>query len=120
MIVSFHLEGEDFIALKGGPHFTSSPVVSFFVSCNTYQKFDEILKNLSEVGTVLMRPGKYTFSEKFGWLEGKYGSSWQLNLADNVQKITPFLMYGGNQYGKAEEAMNFYISLFKNSNNINI
>ncbi len=65
-IVSFHLEGEDFIALKGGPHFIFSPVVSFFVSCNTCQKFDEKLKNLYEGGTVLMRLGKYTFSEKFG------------------------------------------------------
>lgn len=120
MIVSFQLEGQDFIALNGGPHFKFSPAISFFVSCETSQELDELWNNLSDGGTVLMELDKYPFSEKFGWLEDKYGISWQLNFANRVQKITPFLMYTGNQYGKAEEAMNYYISLFKDSNIINI
>lgn len=121
MIVSFQLEGEDFIALNGGPHFTFSPGISFFVSCETGHELDDLWNKLSsEGGTVLMELDKYPFSEKFGWLEDKYGISWQLNFASREQKITPFLMYTGNQHGKAEEAMNFYISLFKDSNIINI
>ncbi len=63
---------------------------------------------------------EYPFSKKFGWLQDKYGDSGQLNLTARSQKIAPFIMFFGNQYGKAEEAMNFYISLFKQSNVINI
>ena len=58
---------------------------------------------------------KYPFSEKYGWVADKFGLSWQLNLASFAQKITACLMFVGEQNGKAEEAMNFYVSLFKNS-----
>jgi predicted 3-demethylubiquinone-9 3-methyltransferase (glyoxalase superfamily) len=57
---------------------------------------------------------KYPFSEKFGWVEDKFGLTWQLNLAKRAQKITPFLLYVGQQ-GQAEEAMRFYTSVFRNS-----
>lgn len=62
-----------------------------------------------------MELDKYPFSEKFGWVEDKFGISWQLMLAGQTQKITPFLMFVGEQQGKAEEALNFYTSLFKDS-----
>ncbi len=120
MTVSFQLAGQDFIAINGGPNFTFSPAISFFVSCETSQELDELWNNLSDGSTVLMELGKYPFSEKFGWLEDKYGISWQLNLTARPQKIAPFLMYFGSQYGKAQEAMNFYISLFSQSSVINI
>ena len=120
MTVSFQLAGQNFIAINGGPNVTFTPAISFFVSCETSQELDELWKDLSDGSTVLMELGKYPFSEKFGWLEDKYGISWQLNLTTRSQKIAPFLMYFGNQYGKAEEAMNFYISLFKQSSIINI
>jgi len=57
----------------------------------------------------------YPFSEKFGWVEDQYGVSWQLNLARRMGTITPFLMFVRENHGKAEEAMNFYVSLFKHS-----
>ena len=120
LTVSFQLAGQNFIAINGGPNFTFTPAISFFVSCETSQELDELWKNLSDESTVLMELGKYPFSEKFGWLEDKYGVSWQLNLTIRDQKIAPFLMYFGSQYGKAEEAMNFYISLFSQSSVINI
>ena len=120
MTVSFQLAGQNFISINGGPNFTFTPAISFFVSCETSQELDELWKNLSDESTVLMELGKYPFSEKFGWLEDKYGVSWQLNLTIRHQKIAPFLMYFGSQYGKAEEAMNFYISLFSQSSVINI
>jgi len=100
--------------------FTFSPAISFFVNCKTQQEIDELWNKLSEGGTTLMELDKYPFSEKFGWLQDKFGVSWQLNLASRTQKITPFLVFVGEQYGKAEEAMNFYISLFKNSSMNNI
>jgi len=115
MTVEFELEGEEFIALNGGPYFKFSPAVSFFVSCRTEDEADRLFDKLSEGGTVLMELGEYPFSKKFGWLEDKYGVSWQINLGSRRQKISPFLMYFGEQYGKAEEAIDFYVSLVGNS-----
>jgi predicted 3-demethylubiquinone-9 3-methyltransferase (glyoxalase superfamily) len=120
MTVSFQLAGQNFIAINGGPSITFTPATSFFVSCETSEELDELWKNFSDGSTVLMELDKYPFSEKFGWLQDKYGISWQLNLTTRPQKIAPFFMYFGNQYGKAEEAMNFYISLFKQSSVISI
>jgi len=115
MTVSFTLEGQDFAALNGGPVFKFTPAISFFVSCKTEQEIDELFKKLSAGGEVLMPLDKYPFSEKFGWVADKFGVSWQLILASATQKIVPCLMFVREQHGKAEEAMNFYVSVFKNS-----
>lgn len=115
MSVIFQLEGQEFYALNGGPQFTFSPAISFFVNCETQEEIDDLYKKLSDGGKVLMPLDDYPFSERFGWAEDKFGVSWQLNLASSAQKITPFLMFTGKQSGKAEEAMNFYVSLFNNS-----
>lgn len=115
MSVTFELEGQKFYALNGGPEFTFTPAISFFVNCDTKEEMDRLWKKLSEGGMVLMELNKYSFSEKFGWTIDQFGVSWQLNLADATQKINPFLMFVGDQQGKAEEAMNFYIAIFNNS-----
>lgn len=108
MIVSFELAGQQFMALNGGPLFKFSPSISFFVSCETEEEINKLWKNLSEGGVVRMELDKYPFSEKFGWVNDKFGISWQLNLKKQEQKITPFLWFGN----KAEEAIHFYTSLF--------
>jgi len=116
MVVNFELEGQQFIALNGGPLFKFSPAISFFVSCETEEEINMLWKNLSEGGAVRMELNKYPFSEKFGWTQDKFGISWQLNLAIKKQKITPFLLYGN----QAEEAIHFYTTLFKDSDIIRI
>jgi predicted 3-demethylubiquinone-9 3-methyltransferase (glyoxalase superfamily) len=115
MSATFGLDGLEFIALNGGPQFKFTPAISFFVECKAQPEIDELWRKLSADGTVLMELAAYPFSEKFGWVQDKFGVSWQLNLAGRRQTITPFLMFVGEQHGKAEEAMSFYISLFKNS-----
>ena len=115
MSATFLLDGLEFIALNGGPQFKFSPATSFFVECETHGEVDEVWKKLSKGGTVLMELAAYPFSEKFGWVQDEFAVSWQLNLAGRRQTMTPFLMFVGEQYGKADEAMSFYISLFKNS-----
>src|ERR1700674_4043784 len=50
MSVEFQLDGEEFIALNGGPQFTFSPAISFFVSCETQQEVDELWQRLSDGG----------------------------------------------------------------------
>ncbi len=112
---SFTLNGQEFMSLNGGPIFSFTPAISFFVSCQTMAEIDHLWEKLSENGTVMMEFQKYPFSEKFGWLADKFGVSWQLNLAGRDQKIAPCLMFVGDKHGKSEEAMHYYTSIFSNS-----
>jgi predicted 3-demethylubiquinone-9 3-methyltransferase (glyoxalase superfamily) len=120
LTTSFELEGLQFTALNGGPTFNFTPAISFFVNCETEGEVDKLWGTLSEGGSVLMPLEKYPFSDKFGWLEDKYGLSWQLNLGTRAQKIIPYLLFVGEQHGKAEEAISLYTSLFKDSGIENI
>jgi predicted 3-demethylubiquinone-9 3-methyltransferase (glyoxalase superfamily) len=68
MSATFQLEGQDFYALNGGPAFTFSPAISFFVNCETQEEVDELWEKLSEDGT----------KDRCGWLRDRYGVSWQI------------------------------------------
>ena len=74
---------------------------------------------LSQGGKALMPLDKYAFSERYGWIQDKYGLSWQLILSnpqgEERPAIVPSLMFVGAVAGRAEEAINFYLSVFKNS-----
>jgi predicted 3-demethylubiquinone-9 3-methyltransferase (glyoxalase superfamily) len=117
MTIEFEIEGQKFIALNGGPLFKFTPAISFLVACNTKEEVDAIWEKLSEGGTALMELGEYPFSEKYGWTQDRYGLSWQVMFMGDrkMQKITPTLMFAGEQYGKAEAAINFYTSVFNNA-----
>jgi predicted 3-demethylubiquinone-9 3-methyltransferase (glyoxalase superfamily) len=115
LVVNFQLEGLNFMALNGGPAFSFTPAISLFVTCTTEEEVDGLWQKLSEGGKVLMELQKYPFSEKFGWVADRFGLTWQLNLTRREKRIDPFLMFVGKQNGKAEEAMKFYASLFKDS-----
>lgn len=118
-IVSFELAGQPFMAISAGPIFTFNPSISFTVVVKTAEKVDALWKKLSENGKVLMELGEYPFSKKYGWLNDKYGLSWQIIIDDGHYKykqvITPMLMFVGEVVGQAEEAMNFYASIFPES-----
>jgi predicted 3-demethylubiquinone-9 3-methyltransferase (glyoxalase superfamily) len=120
MTVAFQIEGQEFIAINGGPVFQITPAVSFFVNCSTIQEIDVLWEKLSKGSTVMMELDKYPFSEKYGWIQDRYGVSWQLILPGREQKIAPCLMFTGRQHKKAEEAIHFYTSIFKNSNIIQL
>ena len=115
MTVAFQLAGQPFMALNGGPVFQFSPAISFFVACQTEEQIQALWDGLSEGGNVLMAFGAYPFSEKFGWLVDAFGVSWQLSLERTPQKISPYLMFVGEQSGRAGEAIQFYTSLFPHS-----
>jgi len=68
MSATFQLEGQEFIALNGGPQFTFSPAISFFVKCETQEEVDELWDRLLEGG----RP------QQCGWLTDRYGLCWQI------------------------------------------
>ena len=65
---TFQLDGQQFFALNGGPQFTFSPAISFFVNCETQEEVDELWEKLSEGGK----------KERCGWLKDKFGLSWQI------------------------------------------
>jgi predicted 3-demethylubiquinone-9 3-methyltransferase (glyoxalase superfamily) len=115
LTVKFQLEGQDLMALNGGPQFKFNQAISFFVSCKTAEEVDALFKKLAVGGKTLMALGTFPFSKRYGWVEDKYGVSWQLNVGDRKQKIAPCLMFAGKQKGRAKEAMELYTSLFKGS-----
>lgn len=117
-IVSFELSGQPFMAISAGPLFKFNPSVSFHLKCAAKDDVDAAWEKLSPGGKVLMPLDSYPFSERFGWLEDKYGLGWQVILlpADALkQRITPALLFVGNVCGKTEEAIHFYGEVFKNA-----
>jgi predicted 3-demethylubiquinone-9 3-methyltransferase (glyoxalase superfamily) len=79
----FMLNGQEYMAMDSNRahNFTFTPAISIFVKCETEEEIDTLFNKLSEGGSVFMELNTYPFSEKFGWVEDKFGVSWQLNLA---------------------------------------
>ncbi|EKO17041.1 VOC family protein [Leptospira kirschneri] len=115
MSATFAISGKEILSFNGGPHFKFTPAISFFLSCQTSKEVEKIWASLSQEGIVLMELQEYPFSEKFGWLQDKFGVSWQVHLSKEGNDLAPFLMFVGKQHGKAEEAIRFYTSRFPNS-----
>ena len=117
-IVTLELLGQQFTLISAGPFFKFNPSVSFLVACKTKDEVDALWKKLSEGGTPLMELAEYPFSEKYGWTQDRYGLSWQvmfMGAREIKQKIIPTLMFVGDVCGKAEEAINSYVSVFHNA-----
>lgn len=112
LTIALTLAGQEVILLNGGPEFTFTPAISFFVECETEVQIDKLWETLSHNGEVLMEFGSYPFSKKYGWLKDQYGVSWQLVLSETPQSIAPSFLFVGEQFGKAEEAMNQWINIF--------
>jgi predicted 3-demethylubiquinone-9 3-methyltransferase (glyoxalase superfamily) len=112
---TFMLNGQEFMALNGGPYYKLNPAVSFFVNCQSEDEIDLLYQKLSVKGKILMEYKSYPFSKKYAWIEDEFGLSWQLNLTGEPQKINPMLMFNGKNAGKAQEAIDFYTSVFNNS-----
>lgn len=132
MTVEFELAGYQFLALNAGPMFTFNPSISFFLNFdpsrdeNAAENLDKYWDKLVDGGKVLIEKGEHPFSKKYGWLQDKFGVTWQLILTNPEGEPRPFivpsLMFTQDKLGKAEEAMNFYTSVFhdaKVSSNVN-
>lgn len=124
-VVSFELWGYSFMAISAGPLFKFNPSISFMVNFDPSQdkdarkRIDEIYKRVMDGGKALMPLDTYPFSERYAWVEDKYGLSWQLIFTnpegDERPLIIPSLLFVGDLCGKAEEASDFYLSVFKDS-----
>jgi predicted 3-demethylubiquinone-9 3-methyltransferase (glyoxalase superfamily) len=117
-VVSIDLYGQKFMLLNGGPMYSPNPSISFMVLCETEKEVDKAWERLAEGGFSMMPLGSYPWSDRYGWVQDRYGISWQLYLGkmkDVGQKFSPTLMFTHEQFGKADEAIKFYTSLFPNS-----
>jgi predicted 3-demethylubiquinone-9 3-methyltransferase (glyoxalase superfamily) len=95
--VTFEIDGRQFIAFNGGPHFTFSPAISLFVRCETQSEIDELWEKLSEGGE----------KQRCGWLKDKYGVSWQI--------VPPILgeLLQGKDAEKAKRVMSAMLKMQK-------
>ncbi len=117
-MVIFKLAGQQFVAISAGPHFKLNPAISLMVYCATKEEVNEKWEALSQDGTILMPLDRYPFSKWYGWIQDQYGLSWQLVLAEEEKSealIIPSLLFSQEHCGMAEDAMNYYVSLFPNS-----
>ena len=76
------LKGQEFMCIDSNVKhpFSFTPSFSIFVTCNTEEELDKLYQKLNESGQALMPLGNYGFSKKFGWVNDRFGVSWQLNL----------------------------------------
>ncbi|WP_212936492.1 VOC family protein [Bacillus hominis] len=81
---TFTLNGQEFMCIDSyvNHNFTFTPAMSLYVTCETEEEIETVFNKLAQDGAVLMPLGSYPFSKKFGWLNDKYGVSWQLTLAE--------------------------------------
>ena len=124
-IVSFEIMGYQFMSISAGPYFKFNPSISIMVNFDPSQdkdarkRIDEIWEKLMEGGTALMPIDTYPFSERYGWVQDKYGFSWQLIYTnpegEDRPRIIPSLLYVTETGEAAEEATDFYLSVFKDS-----
>lgn len=117
VVTEASLLGVNFVGINGGPLHKPNPSISFMVTCEDRQEVDAIWNAMSGAGITLMPLDSYPWSPYYGWIQDKYGVSWQLylgNLQDtNGQRIVPTLMYCGPQQGNCRSALDFYQSLFR-------
>ncbi len=125
LAIEFELNGMRFMAINAGPEFKVNPSISFMVNfdpsgdAEAQKHLDELWDKLIDSGEALMPIDTYPFSKRYGWVKDRFGISWQLMLTDPAGEPRPFivpsLMFTGKNTNRAEEAINFYTSVFKDS-----
>lgn len=125
LTIDFELGGQRFTAINGGPTFTFNPSTSFMVNFDpsgddqARERLDELWAKLLDGGEVLMDLKEYPYSKHYGWVKDKYGLTWQLILTNPEGEPRPFiipsLMFSQENTNHAKEAIDFYLSIFKDS-----
>ena len=123
--VVFELAGQTFQAISAGPSFKFNPSISFIVNFDPSRdeqaraRLDEAWQALQDGGQVLMPLDEYPFSKRYGWVQDRYGVSWQMILSnpegDPRPFLVPCLLFTDGNRGRAREAGEFYRSVFPDS-----
>ena len=116
-VVAFRLEDLDFLSISGDEENKLNPAISLTVLCDSKEEADRLWNALSENGDVLIPLDAYPFSPHYGWVSDRFGTSWQILFTEEPisQKIVPTLLFTQEQKGQAEEAIDFYLSVFPES-----
>lgn len=122
LTIQFRVHDMEFVAINAGPEFTPNPSISFFVNFDpshdeqAREHLDELWSKLSEEGRALMGLGEYPFSPYYGWIQDKFGVSWQLILTnpegESRPVIVPSLLFTDKSQNQAHYAAELYVSLF--------
>jgi predicted 3-demethylubiquinone-9 3-methyltransferase (glyoxalase superfamily) len=121
-VVAFRLRGQDFMSISAGPLFQLNRSISFIANFDPSREdgdrlvLDGVWEQLSDGGKVLLPLGSYPFSTRYGWVQDRFGVSWQLMTAnptgDPRPAIMPALTFVGAVSAKAEQAVDFYLGVF--------
>lgn len=121
--VEFTVAGQPFLGISSGQGLKIEPSISFMINFDpsrdpdAAKHIDEVWAKLIDGGKIMMPLDKYPFSERYGWVADKYGVSWQLMLTNPAGEerpvIIPSMLFTGAVAGKANEAIDFYCSVFK-------
>ncbi|MEO8885511.1 MAG: VOC family protein [Mucilaginibacter sp.] len=122
-VAEFTIAGQSFLGLSAPHSIGINPSISFMLNFDpsrdpdAAKHIDEVWNKLIDNGKVMMPLDSYPFSKRYGWVADKYGVSWQLILTNPAGEERPFivpsLMFTQPVDGKADEAINFYTSVFK-------
>lgn len=124
LTVDFEVAGFRFSLINADDTFAPNLTISFFVNFDpsrgeTKEQLDELWTKLTDGGQVIMPLDTYDWSEYYGWVQDKYGVSWQLMLSDPAGDPRPFivpsLQFAGPVQNRGAQAIDYYTSVFKNS-----
>lgn len=125
LTIELTLAGHDFTCINAGPEFKPTAALSFLVNFDPVtdpqatEHINEVWAKLIDGGKALIEIGEHPFSKRYGWVQDKYGYSWQLILTNPNGEprpcIIPDLLFGQAVQNKAEEAMQFYAEIFEDS-----
>ncbi len=114
--VTFTLAGQSFTAISAGPYFTFNPSISLTVAFDNETELREVWQKLSESSETLMPLQSYPFCPLYGWIQDRFGLSWQLMLlrpGDITHKIIYSFLFSKDHAGQSEDAARYYIDVFK-------
>lgn len=119
------IEGYQVLLINAGEEFKPNSAISFLLNFdpsrddNAKASLQGVWDRLSQGGNVLMPLQEYPFSKYYGWVQDRYGVSWQLMLTNPEGEprpfVTPSLMFGGQAQNRANEAVDYYIATFSDS-----
>lgn len=117
LTVEFEAGGLPFTALNGGPQFKIGPNISFFVFVQTPAEASRVWAALEQGGTAMMPIDAYPWSERYGWIQDRFGVSWQVMTSRDHAgpMIVPCFMFAGPVHGRAREAMRAWCEAFPGS-----
>lgn len=121
VVVTFEINGKKIMGMNGGPMFKINPSISLVANCDSVEETNRIWEILVKDGSVYIPIGTYPWSDRYGWLQDRFGLTWQISSLGEKNRelrILPSLLFVGNKFGRAEEAIQFYSGIFKDSSTL--